>query len=684
MTERLFDLLPVHVRTRDEQSGGLLAELLSAVSGELAVLERDIDELYASWFIETCPDWVVPYIGDLVGVDDLPPAATARAYVANTVAYRRRKGTLGVIEQVARDVTGWPAVAVESYRLLSATTALNHVRTERPASALVRHPVTAAGPLELVTTGRGALDPLPHTADVRRSGRYGIDKVGVFLFDDQVYATGWCAARAPADPADGWTVHPAGWDTPLYAAPAAEQTIETHAEEPNLPVPLRPRRLLAQLVAARSGEGDPLPIAVSVDGTGADARRLRVCGLEDLDPDLTGWQVMVDAVRGRLFPTFDGSPAAPASLAVRYAYGATADVGAGTYDRAEVHEDCLAADPYTGDPARGGPGVTAQTAVLSTDTSVAAALSDAETAWASSDSPAGGTYVISIGDSATYPDDLAVHIPPATRLVLVAATWPQRELGPGEVLPPVPGVYAPVGLRPRLGGSVTITGDGGSSVILDGLLIDGDLEVTGADVTISQCTVTGSVKLHRPPTVSIVRSVTRSVTFDPAAATLLVRDSSIDVAGADAITGEGLTLDLDGATVRGGIAVRAMHATSSILDGPVAVENRQTGCVRFSFVEPGARVPRQYRCVPGPDDDADLRPLYRAVDPGSPHYLTLAGPPPITGGGEADSEMGVHHHLHRPARVRAAHRLLPGFVPVGTEIVFASYVATGRSAGHAW
>jgi Phage tail protein (Tail_P2_I) len=679
MSERLFDLLPVHVRARDEQSGGLLAELLSAVSGELGVLEADIDELYASWFIETCPDWVVPYIADLVGVDDLPPADTARAYVANTVAYRRRKGTLGVIEQVARDVTGWPAVAVESYRLLSASTALNHVRLDRPATAGVRQPVAAAGPLELGTTAQTALDRLPHCADMRSSARYGIDKVAVFLFDDQVCATGWCAARAPVDPADGWTVHPAGWDTPLYAAPAAEEAIETRAEEQNLPVPLRPRRLLAHLTAARGGVAGEAPVRVRVDGDEIDADRLRVCGLEDLDPGATGWQVMIDAVRGRLFPCFDGTPTTPGSVAVRYAYGTTADVGAGTHDRAEVHEDCLAADPYTGDPARGGPGVTAQTAVLSADTSVAAALADAEAAWTGSDSPAGGTYVISIGDSATYSGDLTVHIPAATRLVLVAATWPQRVLGPGEVLPPVPGVYAPVGVRPHLLGSVRISGDGGSSVILDGLFIDGDLEVTGALATISQSTVTGSVAVDRSPAASMVRSITGPVGFDPAAATLLVRDSIVDAAGAAAITGPGLTLDLDGTTVRGGIEVRALRATSSILDGPAAVENRQTGCVRFSFVAPGARVPRRYRCVPGPDDDPGLRPLYRAVDPGSPHYLTLAGPPPIAGGGEADSEMGVHHHRHRPARVRAAHRLLPGFVPVGIKIVVAAHVATGRS-----
>src|SRR3954454_735534 len=66
--DRVLDLLPVHARARDEQSGGLLRALMSAVAAELDVLERDIDDLYASWFIETCPEWVVPYIADLIGV----------------------------------------------------------------------------------------------------------------------------------------------------------------------------------------------------------------------------------------------------------------------------------------------------------------------------------------------------------------------------------------------------------------------------------------------------------------------------------------------------------------------------------------------------------------------------------------------------------------------------------------
>ena len=78
VAERVLDLLPVHVRARDEQAGGLLRALVEAVAAELDVLESDIDELYASWFVETCPEWVLPYLADLLGVVDLPPDVAAQ------------------------------------------------------------------------------------------------------------------------------------------------------------------------------------------------------------------------------------------------------------------------------------------------------------------------------------------------------------------------------------------------------------------------------------------------------------------------------------------------------------------------------------------------------------------------------------------------------------------------------
>jgi Phage tail protein (Tail_P2_I) len=729
--QRVLDLLPAHVIARDAASGGLLAALAEAVGGELDVLERDIDTLYASWFIETCPEWVVPYIADLVGVDDLPPdlSATAgvagtsrRAFVANTVAYRRRKGTLAAIEQVARDAGGWPARAVEFYRLLSTSAHVNHPRPDRPGSADLRTPPAAAGALDLgpTTVAQGALDSLPHVAEVRHiargRGRFGIPAVGAFLFPDQVYR----AVRVPARPPDtdpgaptGWAVHPLGLPAPMYLTPPDDDTVEHLAGESDLPVPLRPRLLLALLRAARSpaGENASLPVAVSVGAGGPlGAERIRVCGLEDLAPDpgspdpahprpLRGWQVLVDPVSGRLHPYLDGAPGTPGDLSVSHSYGGTADVGAGSYDRSPVHADVLATDRYRGDPARGGPDAVAQTAVTGGGASALQdALDDARDTWAAGESTGAG-YVVSIGDSGRYSGDLTVHVPEATRLIVVAAEWEPRLSALGEPLDRLPGRYAPGGLRPHLKGKLTVTGGGGSSVVLDGLTIEGDVVVGVGELgslTVSQCTIAGQVLVGTAePTnvgidVRVVRSTCRSVQFGRAAATLAIADSVVDAldgfdAGSGdpppAVSGPGLDLAVTASTIRGPVRARTLQASSAIFDGPVAVEHRQEGCVRFSYLHPASRVPRRYRCVPGPGAAAGVRPVYVSDSPGSPHYLALASgcPVAIATGAEGGAEMGVHHHLQRPPRVAAVARLLAPYVPVGLEIGVAAPVATVRS-----
>src|SRR2546422_2963666 len=104
----------------EQRQRGPLKALLSIISEQAAVLEENLDQLYDDLFIETCAEWVVPYIGDLVGargVAQFPGAAkfTQRGFVANTLAYRRRKGTAAVLEQLARDVTEWNASVVEYF-----------------------------------------------------------------------------------------------------------------------------------------------------------------------------------------------------------------------------------------------------------------------------------------------------------------------------------------------------------------------------------------------------------------------------------------------------------------------------------------------------------------------------------------------------------------------------------------
>lgn len=707
--ERLLDLVPTYLLRRDDESGdGPLRALLSVVAGEIDILERDLDRLGEGAFIETCAEWLVPYLADLVGLAEVPPplgtTVSRRALVANTVAYRHRKGTVAVLEQVARDVTGWPVRAVEYHPLLAATGHVNHVRLDRAAVASLR----AAARLERAAVTappgpRGALDPLLRTAEIRRiesgRGRHGVGRVGVFLFATQAFEVGAARTDVPNGVNGGWararpvgaewTFDPLGRPTPLFGQMRREERIEHLADEDDLPLPLRPRRLLALLRAAREGLLPPqaLPLAVRVGATAADLTptRIRVCHLENLAPG-PGPQVMVDAVAGRL--SVHG--ATPSDVFVRHSYGALAELGAGTYDRSAGHDAILAADRYVpmdvgAVPEPDAPPAAGQTEVRSGSdapagsvATVSAALALAEASWAATGSTTKGhTYVVSVGDSATYAGDLVVDVPVATRLVLVAAEWPMRRLPNGDVAAPVPGRYATNGLRPHIQGNLTITGGPGSSVVIDGLLLEGDVIIgPGAldTLAVAHTTVTGGLRVESAQgaannglDIRVSRSVLARVTLADTVPAFAASDSIIDARSGTAIAGAAAHIALEGVTVVGAIEVRTFDASSCVLDGPVTVEHRQIGCVRFSYVAPGSRTPRRYRSVPAAEGESGPAPVYAATDAGSPAYLALAPtcPAAIRGCGEDGAEPGAYNHLHGSPRAHAARRQLDQYLPVG-------------------
>src|SRR5262245_1307518 len=252
--DQLYKLLPSVYRIRDAElaqqaeqlegvaQDGPLKALLTVIAEQAAVLEEDLEQLYDDEFIETCANWVVPYIGDLVSarrVFVFPGSRfTERAFVANTMAYRRRKGTAAVLEQLARDVTGWNANVVEYFQLLATTQYMNHIRLENLAVADLRY----SEPLELVST---PFDKVAHTADVRRiasgRGKYNIPNIGIFLWRINNYSI----TRGPAFRLDDrrYLFDALGKDTQLYNQPETEAEI-THLAEPiNVPLPIT-RRVL--------------------------------------------------------------------------------------------------------------------------------------------------------------------------------------------------------------------------------------------------------------------------------------------------------------------------------------------------------------------------------------------------------------------------------------------------------
>ncbi|MCD4790100.1 MAG: phage tail protein, partial [Bacteroidales bacterium] len=254
--KKIYELLPAIYRIRDIEQGEPLKALFGVIAREAGVVENDIDQLYENWFIETCDEWMIPYIGDLLGVRglhsiDSVPDFSIRAYVANTLRYRRRKGTAPVLEQLALDTTGWRARVVEFFDLLGTTQNINHIRLHN----IVTPDLRCMNKLELLNT---AFDTIPHTVDVRsiekENGWYNIPNIGLFLWRLQSYRMSKSTARkVNPGPNEGFTFSPLGFDMHVFNRPQTEMEITHLAEEHNVPGLLRRLPLYLELEELRQG-----------------------------------------------------------------------------------------------------------------------------------------------------------------------------------------------------------------------------------------------------------------------------------------------------------------------------------------------------------------------------------------------------------------------------------------------
>jgi len=112
--EKLWNLIPAVYRTTDtvievvdphqpdkefDELPGPLREMVDRIAVQVAAIRRSIDRTWEDQTIEACDDWIIPYIGDLLGtklVASLDPRGR-RLDVANTIYYRRRAGTVGIL-----------------------------------------------------------------------------------------------------------------------------------------------------------------------------------------------------------------------------------------------------------------------------------------------------------------------------------------------------------------------------------------------------------------------------------------------------------------------------------------------------------------------------------------------------------------------------------------------------------
>jgi hypothetical protein len=222
--QRLYSRIPGHYRVYDAERGQPLLALLRVVGAQMANVRQDLDVLWDNFFIETCDDWVVPYIGAMVGANLLqqPVGQSNRLDVLNTVTWRRSKGTPQMLQALSQAISGWPADLAEFFLSLGWSQNLNHVRLNRPLTPDLHDPA------QLGLLGH-ANDPFAHAADFKSSraldgsratdtslsmgipawgtpGRYQISNLGVFVRRLQTFPV---RGSTPAAVAPGGTA-PAG------------------------------------------------------------------------------------------------------------------------------------------------------------------------------------------------------------------------------------------------------------------------------------------------------------------------------------------------------------------------------------------------------------------------------------------------------------------------------------------
>ncbi len=634
---------------------GPSASLLAVIGEQFATLQEDLDQLYDDLFVETCADWVVPYIGDLIGYRALngvtAAVASPRAEVAHTISYRRRKGTITMLEQLARDVTGWNGTAVEYFQHLVVTQYMNHIRPQCLAAPDFRQwePLEREG---------SAFDSIMRSIDVRKiasgRGRFNIPNIGLVLWRIDAFPL----SRSPAAALDAqrWRFHPLGIDQPLYTRPVTIGTVAHLSTPLNVPEPISRRVLDARLDDYYTGADNVrkslrlyVGPAGALDPVAPDA--ICVCNLSD---DGAGWahlppagKYAVDPVLGRIALP----PGLPAGTMVEadFHYGFSAQMGGGEYERAASFAD-TATPPQTLHVPTDHPTIAAALAAL------------------------GGAGVIEIADSGRYEETLSIAAA-ANQTVELRAADKQR---PTLVL----------------GGPLALSGGAGATVKLNGLLIAGQ-PVTVADsggnalaaLDIRHCTLVPGLSLAADSTplspgapsltvalaevaVTIDHSIVGGVRAQPEA-TVTASDSIIDANAIDGVAysdmdgaGAGGALSLTACTVMGKIhALKLPLVSNSILlarlkpgdswTAPVLAARRQEGCIRFSYIPDGARMPRRYQCLPESAASPKLAlPRFTTLRYGFAGYAQLA-----TGAGAAlqtgaddQGQPGAFHELYQPQR----------------------------------
>ena len=667
MSTRSADWLPPALREAPAQpvpEPRLLDALLAAVDQQRELLEDDIDQVWEDFFIESCADWAIPYIGALVG---LAPDA-GRAEVATAVALRRRKGTPGALEDLAEVITGWTARAVEGWQVTLWAQRVGHPGAPRVAAVDLRDRSRhrLGTPFE------------PARRSFTPARRWSPRAATALVWQWQLRTL----HGAQADPIGDrrYTLHPLGADAPLYLRPRPGERGDSE-----LGAPVRATYRVLEALAApgeiqygsRWRVQDSHPLLAGPD----DAPRL-------LSITVANSPVAASALR---FGSVPGgtAPPAPASgeIVVDLARGRVQlGDGFGQGVRATFHRPVSG---RLGALAGDAPADLGARVVVTVDRDAPLGpfvVHTVEAALARAELICQNDPTLRPEDSVPGRPDVEIRLATSDRLAAPAAAA-------ASFAPKLPRwrIVAPALMTPAIDGALQLDLDG-TQLTLEGFYLRGDLELGPGLASVELVNLTMNPVAGRRVLVSADawelalearRCLLGAIRADLAALPIRLTDCVVDGRGL-ALTGCGDPapgsaagpavaarqrfapgIVADGVTFGGRVSAETADAVDCLFADGVEVVRESEGCLRHCYLgavqTPPLAHPTTYRCLTEPAP----RFVSERFEAGGYLALDLDAAQPLLTAANDGGEVGAYHHARRAAGVTRLRRRIHEFVPLG-------------------
>jgi hypothetical protein len=656
--EKLWEMIPSTYRYEDgmAENPGVLRALIEVIAQQAAVLRRSQDHLWDDQYIDICENWAIPYIADLLGTRLVSEKNRRgqRVDVAKTIYYRRRKGTLRVLEELIRDITQWEGKVVENFTRLARA---RHGLDPLPSGLQGYFTGTMPGgwadlrkTCGSVLSG-GPFDEFFHTPDVRKhngkDGRYGIPKLAFHLFTIHSNEINTVTPFKIGNN-DDYGFDPSGRSIPLFFPAGRKESFDWDqwhsALEWEMPLPIRCCLLNHLLNEPGIRDIAQLATSVTMPGVLISPEDVAAAWLNSANPpSVPGKKILIDPENGR-FTILDAM--LPKSILVSYHYGFSTNIGAGTYDRREVEEI-----PEGSSEIKNGGNI------------LSSQIQDPGTT--------------AIKDSNTYkPCDDIGNI---QDIVLLAANRQRPYL--------------------RLTRNWIFKGKNGqSSLCIDGLWIGaiGDKKVMLSgdfkSVVIRNCTFDpgGDTNFNGDKIFPVVLLIDANIDYlvidscimgplkngnNGKIENVIIRDSIIQ--GAENTVSVNLNnglLYMERVTVFGKVNAHRLYATETLITDTVVVTDTQTGCFRFSTAQKQkkniiSRLPRPYESFLYDSCNTHWFTTRRFGQPGYAR-LSASAPPELLRGAENGSEIGAFNNLVNPIKFDGLKTKIDEYMPFGLIPIF--------------